>query len=181
MPEIRSSLILLLGQPLSPFPPSPHPQNTAYGFEQSEKLIKLQHEASEGLVMRWCVLKSYFPGGQVSWHSYGLVQGALGRGVTHWAPVHRRRELPAGGTVSTGSAGPVGPQQARPTSGLLHCSWFPGQDTFSFALWGLTTSIKRGFRGKLLPRLGPSLSPFHISMFGSQLCEICVVSPQRNL
>lgn len=137
MPEIRSSLILLLGQPLSPFPPSPHPQNTAYGFEQSEKLIKLQHEASKGLVMRWCILKSNFPGGQVSWQSYGLVQGALGRGVTHWAPVHRRlsgRELRRVGQCPQEVQARWDLSRLVPHPGSFIAHGFPGQDTFSIAL-----------------------------------------------
>lgn len=50
----------------------------------------------------------------------------------------------AGGTVSTGSAGPVGPQQACPTSGLLHCSWFPGTGHILHCVIGINHFHKAG-------------------------------------
>lgn len=128
-------------------------------------------------------LEIVFPGGQVSWQCEGLVPGAWA-GVTLRAPVYRRlrgRELRRVGQCPQEVQARWDLSRLVPHPGSFIAHGFPGQNTFSFVLQGLTTSMKRGFGGKLFPRLGLSLSPFHIRMFGSQLCEICVVSPQRNL
>lgn len=171
MPEIKSSLILLPGQPLSPLPTLPPP--AAHGFEPSGKLIGLwRMRQPEG---RWW--DSALP----SVWEWGLLEECQGSPVGfcwelltctqwssrwhHWGALARPRGL--------GRAGPGDHGNLDPPSGSADQSCVPGTGSTPAVSHRTNHSMSVVLQGKFFSRLGLYLWAFNISIFDcSETCNI---------